>query len=140
MSLLVVVQRCPAVPTQANSAARTTMSRSASLSTKMALFPPSSSRGRPKRSCTLRATWRPTGVLPVKESRRTRSSLDMASPTGGPPVTSAQVAPGRLLAWAPTSKTLAKILVTATPHSGVVLAPFHTTVSPQTRAMALFQP
>ena len=59
-SLLVVVQRCPAVPTHANTAARTTMSTSALSSTRIALLPPSSRMVLPKRFWTSTPTVRPT--------------------------------------------------------------------------------
>lgn len=59
-SLLVVVQRCPAVPTLAKSTDLTTISKSASSSTTMALLPPSSKIFLPNLSCTATPTLYPT--------------------------------------------------------------------------------
>src|SRR5580693_5201024 len=50
------VQRCPAVPTAENTIARTAMSRSAEGATIIALLPPSSRIGRPKRDATFGPT------------------------------------------------------------------------------------
>ena len=68
----------PAVPTQAKVADRTTISRSASSLTMRALLPPNSKRCLPNRSWTAKATFFPTGVLPVKETNLIRLSAAIA--------------------------------------------------------------
>ncbi len=67
MMRLVLVQRCPDVPTAPNRMARVAISRSASSATMIALFPPSSRMVRPNRFETASATLRPTPVEPVNE-------------------------------------------------------------------------
>jgi hypothetical protein len=61
-----------------------------------------------------------TAVLPVKESKLILSSAAIACPTSAPPVTKAQMEPGRLFSL----RTRSKILVTATLVKFVVGAPF----------------
>merc|ERR1719154_836390 len=131
-SLLVVVQRCPAVPTHANTAARTTMSTSALSSTRIALLPPSSRMVLPKRFWTSTPTVRPTSVLPVKDSSGMRGSAPMAAP----PQHRDATAPGMLL----RSRTEETTLVAATDTRGVEGAPFQMVTSPQIMEMAEFQP
>ena len=82
------VQRCPAVPTAENTIARTAMSRSAEGATIIALLPPSSRIGRPKRAATLGPTIEPMRVEPVAETIGTRFDATSASPIAGPPMTS----------------------------------------------------
>ena len=131
-----VVQRWPAVPTQAKVADLTTISRSASSSTIKALLPPNSKRCLPKRSCTVKATLLPTGVLPVNETNLTRGSAAMAWPTSVAPWHNDTIPPGRPF----FSKTEVTILVVATDTKGVDGAPFQIMQLPHTMAMALFQP
>lgn len=97
--LLVVVHLCPAVPTQANTEAWITMSRSASSATIIALLPPNSSRDLPNLFWTSIPTWSPTLVLPVNDTRGSRVSLAIAEPMSAPPQTREQMAPGRLFRW-----------------------------------------
>ena len=132
------VHHCPAVPKLANNTDLVTMSRSASWSIKVALFPPSSRIFFLNYSCTITPTFWPTYsthsthhmtvtwptehtlVLPVNESRLTLLSLAMASPTSAPPLTVEHTAPGIWLA----SSTCWTILVTASETSGADGAPF----------------
>lgn len=63
-------------------------------------------------------------------------SLTIVSPTSDPPVTKDATEPGRQF----RSNTCAIIFVVAIEVNGVVGAPFQTTVSPHTIAIAAFQP
>eukprot|EP01139_Manchomonas_bermudensis_P014491 Amastigsp_a508540_93.p2 type:complete len:383 gc:universal Amastigsp_a508540_93:1587-439(-) len=130
------VQRCPAVPTAPKSTARTAMSTSPSSWTMTALLPPSSRIERPKRPWTVTPTLRPMCVEPVNDMSGSRVSADMASPMATSPQTSAEIAPGSLLA----SSTEAMIREVATEQSGVDGAPFHTEVLPHTMPSAAFHP
>ncbi len=87
MTLLSEVQRCPAVPTAENTIARTAISRSAEGATIIALLPPSSRIGRPKRAATFGPTIEPIRVEPVAETMGAPLDSTSASPTPAPPMT-----------------------------------------------------
>uniref|UniRef100_A0A2M4B1T4 Putative secreted protein n=1 Tax=Anopheles triannulatus TaxID=58253 RepID=A0A2M4B1T4_9DIPT len=120
---------------QPKNAASRAISAGASSLMMSALLPPSSSSTRPNRRCTSTPTSRPTAVLPVNESNRTRSSAARRRPTSVPPWQS--VTTGGSLFRRSTSAT---IRVVATLTSGVLGAPFHRTASPTVSAIAAFQP
>ena len=69
MSLLVEVQRCPAVPTAPKTAPITVIFISACGLTMIALFPPSSKSDLPNLLATVSATILPIRVEPVAEIR-----------------------------------------------------------------------
>ena len=73
-------------------------------------------------------TFFPTAVDPVKDTRGILLSCAMAFPISAPPQHNVDTAVGKLF----FSKTDATIFVTATDTKGVVGAPFHNMVSPQT--------
>ena len=132
----VLVHRCPAVPTAPNRIAGSTRSMFAWGVTMIALFPPSSSMVRPRRSPTTRATRYPILQLPVAETSGMRRSWRSRSPTVDPlPTTSEKIAGS-----CPFSRaTSAAMRVHAIAVSGVWLDGFHTTASPHTAAIAVFQ-
>lgn len=131
-----VVQRCPAVPTEANRTDRTANCKSASSMTMIALFPPSSSKLRPKRSWTCKATCLPTVVEPVKERRSISRDEAMAVPISAPPLIREQIEVGREFCF----KTRSSSFVMATAVSVVVDAGFQSIAFPQIKPTALFQP
>ena len=129
-----VVQRCPAVPAAAKTMPRTVRSRSALGATIAALLPPSSSSRRPKRPATTGATARPIRVEPVADTSATRGSATRASPTSGPPSTTALTASG-----APARRAASASSAWQASAVRMVFSDgFHTTVSPQTSASAVF--
>ena len=131
------MQRCPAVPTAENTIARIAMSRSAEGATIIALLPPSSRIGRPKRAATLGPTIEPMRVEPVAETIGTWRDATSASPIAGPPMTiwarpSGASGPKRLIARS-------RIFIVASAESGVFSDGFQITGSPQMSASAAFQ-
>ncbi len=135
-----VVQRCPAVPTAAKVIARVASSRSALGATIIALLPPSSRMARPKRSPTRAATARPIRVLPVALTTGTFLDCTSASPASRPPTSSAWSPSGAVPGCAlPNSATACLNKASqASAVSGVFSDGFQTTLSPQTKASALF--
>ena len=129
----VVVQRCPVVPTEPKTMARTARSRSAFALTITALLPPSSSRHRPSRPATAEATRRPTAVEPVNETSGIRRSAASRAPISPPPTTRLKT-PER--PW--SSMTRFAIRCTASAHSGACSDGFQISGSPQTAATAAF--
>ena len=136
ISRRIVVQRWPAVPAAAKTIPRAARSRSADGATTAALLPPSSSRLRPKRAATRGATAAPIRVEPVALTSATSGLSTSASPTSaaaddqdvaGPPG-----APQSAAARSSSAEQAAAV-------SGVIGDGFQTTVSPQTRAIAVFQ-
>ena len=81
MTLLVEVQRCPAVPTAPKTTATMAMFKSAFSVMMMALFPPNSKRLLPMREATEAPTIFPIRVEPVAEIRGTLLSVVSHSPT-----------------------------------------------------------
>ena len=131
----VEVQRCPAVPTAPNRIEGMAMSRSASSIRITALLPPSSRMVLPKRSATVEATVRPTPQEPVKEISGRRRSSSMRWPTSRPePITREARAPKPS-----SSRTGRTTLVRPMAQRGVWLEGFHSTASPQARAIMAFQ-
>ena len=135
MSRRIDVHRWPAVPAAANVIPRAASSRSADGATTAALLPPSSSSARPKRAAIRGATSAPIRSDPVALTSATSglSSIACAASAsaiartlrfGGAPQSAA----------ARSSSALHAIAVSAPAGDG-----FHTTVSPQTSATAVFQ-
>src|SRR5690348_6879667 len=135
MSLRVVVQRWPAVPTAPNTAPRMAMVRSASSEMIIALLPPSSNNERPSLAPTAAPTALPIRVEPVADTNGTLVSLAIHSPTSRPPITRPLTPSGTLLAL----NTSCIIFWQATAQRGVFSDGFHTHTSPQTQASMLFQ-
>ena len=80
INLLVVVQRCPAVPTAPNTAAFSAIVKSASSVIIIALLPPSSNNDFPNLDATATPTDRPILVDPVAETSAIRLSFAINSP------------------------------------------------------------
>lgn len=135
-----VVHRCPAVPTAAKVIARVASSRSALGATIIALLPPSSRIARPRRSPTRAETRRPIRVLPVALTTGTRLDCTSASPASRPPTSRACSPSGAVPGWAlPNAATALRNRASqASAVSGVFSDGFQTTLSPQTKASALF--
>ena len=113
---------------------RAARSRSALALTTAALLPPSSSSERPNRSATRGPTARPIRVEPVALTSATPGWSTSACPTSAPPTRTWTRSAG-----APTSAIArASSAWQASDVSGVSSDGFHTTVSPQTRATAVF--
>mmetsp|Transcript_4101 Transcript_4101/g.17194 ORF Transcript_4101/g.17194 Transcript_4101/m.17194 type:complete len:218 (+) Transcript_4101:1920-2573(+) len=102
-----------------------------------ALLPPSSRRERPKRPCTVVETLRPTPVEPVKDTRGTRLSLAMSSPTTAPVPWARVTTPAGMPLRSSTSAT---ILVVAMVVRGTVSEPFQRLQLPHIMEMETFQP
>ena len=132
---LMVVHRCPAVPTQAKTQALRARSKSASSIIIAALFPPSSRMLLPNLLATSTPIWRPTAVEPVKEIKGRRLSLTIVWPTSTPPAQRVCT-----LLKPNLSKTSLIIFYTATAQRLVVGAGFQIMRSPQMKAIAAFQP
>ncbi len=99
------------------------------------LLPPSSSSVRPSLFATVSATTRPIRVEPVALTKGIRRSSSIFAPTtSSRPITRFDT-PSHPC-FASTRSTMA---CTATAVSGVLSDGFHTTVSPQTKAMSAFQ-
>src|SRR5579872_1996463 len=135
ISLRVVVQRCPAVPTAPKIAARNAILRSAYSDIIMALLPPSSSKERPRRAATAVPTALPMRVDPVADISGMRVSLLIHSPHSLLPITRPQTPSGTLFAL----NTSAIIFWQAIAESGVFSDGFHTQVLPHISAIILFQ-
>ena len=113
---------------------RTARSRSADGVTIAALLPPSSSSALPNRCATRGPTCWPIRTEPVALTSATRGSSTRSSPISRPPWTSRLRSRG-----APTSAAARSISAWhAIAVSGVSSEGFHTTVSPQTSATAVF--
>ena len=126
-----VVHRCPAVPAAANTTARVVSARSADGATIAALFPPSSSKLRPRRPATSGASAAPIAVEPVALSNGSRASSAIATATSAPPCTIWTRSGG------PPARSSSAAQASAV--SGVDGLGFHTTGSPHTKAIAAFQ-
>ena len=113
------------------------MSRSAEGATIIALLPPSSRIGRPKREATLGPTIEPIRVDPVAETIGTRFEEVSASPMAGPPMTSWARPSGA--SGPKRSMARSRIFIVASAESGVFSDGFQITGSPQTSASAAFQ-
>lgn len=111
------------------------MSRSAEGATIIALLPPSSRIGRPKRAATLGPTIRPIRVEPVAETIGTSGERTSASPISGPPITSCARPSG---ASPKRASARPKIAIEASAVSGVFSEGFQITGLPQTSASAAF--
>ncbi|MNT37999.1 hypothetical protein D3C72_1741690 [compost metagenome] len=134
ISLLVLVQRCPAVPTAPNTAPMMVIFKSASGVTMIALFPPSSKSVLPRRCATVTATSFPMRVDPVAEIKAMRLSAESHSPTSLSPIMRLDIPSGSPL----LCRISASNFWQAMAHSGVFSLGFQTTVLPQTRARAVF--
>src|SRR6478735_6882333 len=134
INLLVVVQRCPAVPTAPNTQPINAISRSASFDMMMALLPPSSKMVFPSLAATAVLTALPMRVEPVADKSGTRVSLHNHSPTSLPPCIKPFTPSGTLF----FSNTSATIFCTAIPHKGVFSLGFQMLTLPQTHDSALF--
>jgi hypothetical protein len=134
------VQRWPAVPTAAKVTARAAISRSALGATIMALLPPSSRMARPKRSATCTATLRPMRVLPVALTTATCRDAARASPTSRPPSSTACSPAGAVCGCVAENCAMARASRAwhASAVNGVFSDGFQRTLSPQTRASAVF--
>ena len=129
-----LVQRWPAVPAAEKTMPRVARSRSADGPTIAALLPPSSSRERPNRAATRGPTSRPIRVEPVAESSATAGSSTRARPTAASPRTTCATSGEK-----PDSDSARDSREDeASAHSGACSEGFQTTVSPHTRAMAVF--
>ena len=128
------VHRCPAVPTAPNVIARAASSRSASFSTRMPLFPPSSSKLLPSRRATETATFRPASIDPVNETSGNRLSSAIFAERSALPTRRLHTPPASCAAIACVHSPC-----TAIAHSGASGDGFHTQTSPQTAASAAFQ-
>ena len=130
------MQRCPAVPTAANTIARTARSSLADGVTIIALLPPSSRIERPKRCATTGASSRPMRVEPVALTTGMRASLASSSPMSRWPSTicdsPAGASPKRFAARSNSAWQARAV-------SGVFSDGFQITLSPQTSASAAFQ-
>ncbi|CFS23892.1 Uncharacterised protein [Mycobacterium tuberculosis] len=113
---------------------RTASSRSADGATMAALLPPNSSSTRPKRRATRGPTCWPIRTEPVADNNATRGSSTSCAPRSAPPNSRPPTAAG-----APTSAA-ARLSSAwqASAVNGVSSEGFHTTVSPQTSATAVF--
>ena len=85
INLLVLVHRCPAVPTAPNTDPRIAISRSASFEMIIALFPPNSSKALPNLAPTVAPTAFPILVEPVADTNEILVSAAIHSPTSLPP-------------------------------------------------------
>src|SRR5215208_3994737 len=135
MSRLVVVQRCPAVPTAPNKHPFTAISISASFEIIIALLPPNSSSALPSLAATAAPTALPMRVEPVAEIRGTRLSFAIHSPASRLPMIKLQTPSGTLF----LANTSATICWQATAQREVFSEGFHIQTSPQTQASMLFQ-
>ncbi len=109
-------------------------SRSADGPTIAALLPPSSSRDRPKRAATRGPTSRPIRVEPVAESSATAGESTRAMPTDASPSTTWETSGEK----PPSTSARESRADDASAHSGACSDGFQTTVSPHTRAIAVF--
>mmetsp|Transcript_4872 Transcript_4872/g.12485 ORF Transcript_4872/g.12485 Transcript_4872/m.12485 type:complete len:256 (-) Transcript_4872:96-863(-) len=131
------VQRWPQVPAAAKRTERRATSWSAEGMTRMALLPPSSRTVRPQRSPTTRWACWPTLVEPVKDTRLTRSSWSMASPTSAPrPWQMTETAGLMEFFWSTSVMIFCVAMETREEDS----APLRIWVLPQTSETAEFQP
>src|SRR5687768_571207 len=135
INLLVVVHRCPAVPTAPNREPSMAMSRSASFVMMMALLPPNSSNDLPNLAATTAPTAFPILVEPVADNKGILVSAAIHSPTSRSPTIKPQT-PSAILFFLNTS---AMICWQATAQSGVFSDGFHTQTFPHTQASILFQ-
>ena len=134
-----VVQRWPAVPMAENATPRRVRFRSAVGDTMAALFPPSSSKLRPKRAATRGPTSRPMRVDPVADTSATLELSTRASPKARPPINS-WLSPSGACPPAALKRAIARSII-AWAASADRLAfsdGFHTTALPQTSASAVF--
>ena len=135
ISLLVDVQRWPAVPTAPNNDPIIAISKSASLEIIMALLPPSSSKALPNLAPTAAPTALPILVDPVAETKGILVSFAIHSPTSLPPIIKLQTPSGTLFLL----NTSSMICWQAMAHKGVFSEGFHIHTSPQTQASIVFQ-
>ena len=100
INLLVVVQRCPAVPTDPNNTAGIANLRSASGVMMIALFPPNSRIVLPNLFDTTSAACLPTGVEPVTDMRGIFLLFNSISPTVEPlPTINEKIPSGKLFSF-----------------------------------------
>src|SRR5579875_1009239 len=135
INLLVVVHRCPAVPTAPNKHPINAISKSASLDIMIALLPPNSNNDLPNLAPTAAPTALPMRVEPVAETSGILLSLAMRSPKSLSPITKLQTPSGTLFSL----KIFEMIFKQAIAHSGVFSEGFQIHTSPQTQASMAFQ-
>ena len=135
MTRRMLVQRCPAVPAAAKTIPRTARSRSALGATMAALLPPSSRRVLPNRAATRGPISAPMRSDPVALTRATRGSSRSGAALSRSVMTSWCTAAGRPA----SAMARSRIAEHASEVSGVSSDGFQITVSPHTRATAVFQ-
>src|SRR5215212_8454443 len=135
INLLVVVQRCPAVPTAPNKHPTRAISRSASFEMMMALLPPNSIKDLPNLAPTAAPTALPILVEPVADTKGTRLSFAIRSPSSLSPITKPDTPSGTPFCL----NTEATIFWQAMPHNGVFSDGFQIHTSPHTHASIAFQ-
>ncbi len=135
MTRRMLVQRCPAVPAAAKTIPRTARSRSALGATMAALLPPSSRRVLPKRAATRGPISAPMRSDPVALTSATRGSSSSGAALSRSVMTTWCTAAGNPA----SAMARSRIAEHASDVSGVSSDGFQMTVSPQTRATAVFQ-
>lgn len=131
-----MVHLYPQVPAAENVQPLKAMLRSASSKIMAALLPPSSNKDFPKREATFSATYLPTLVDPVNETKSTLLSSTIFYPIFPSPTIKLKIPPGKLF----LSNTSTMILVVATETKFVVSEPFQIIEFPVIIAKAAFQP
>src|SRR5699024_7053336 len=134
ISLRVLVQRCPAVPTAPNTAAAIVMFKSAFGVIIIALFPPNSNSVLPNLRATFTATSLPIFVEPVADTKFILGSSLIHFPAFASLSNTEEIPSGRSFFF----KISASIFWHATAHKGAFSLGFQIITFPHTKAMAAF--